>query len=111
MATQVDLPLERFVAQAALEWLVTGVLTHVCDQIAALGERLATHHALMRLLTCNRFGGDYVRQLAMRLISVYRGILESKLEFSLRAIHFRVRRFERDPFNFVDIRVQICISI
>lgn len=53
VSSQVDLPLERLVAQAALKRLVTGVLTHVRDQVATLGERLAAHHALVRFLTCN----------------------------------------------------------
>lgn len=51
--SQIDLSLECFVAQAALKRLIAGVLTHVRDQVAALGERLAANHALMRFLTCN----------------------------------------------------------
>lgn len=51
--SQVDLPLEGLVAEAALKRLVAGVLAHVRDQVAALGERLAAHDALMRFLACN----------------------------------------------------------
>ncbi len=52
MASQVDLALERFVAQAAGERLVAGVLAHVRDQVRRLAERFAAHDALVRLLTC-----------------------------------------------------------
>lgn len=51
MTSQIHLPLERLVAETTLERFVARVLAHVRDQIAALGERLATHHAFMRLLT------------------------------------------------------------
>lgn len=49
---QVDLALERLVAQAASERLVTGVLAHVGDEIRRLAERFAAHDALVRLLSC-----------------------------------------------------------
>jgi len=62
MPPQVHLPLKGLVAEAALERLVAGVLTHVRDQVAALGERLAAHHALVRFLACNtRNAGRSVR--------------------------------------------------
>lgn len=48
--SKIDLPLERLVAEAALERFVACVLAHVRDQIAALGERLAADHAFVRLL-------------------------------------------------------------
>lgn len=50
---QIDLPLERLVAEAALKGLITRVLTHVRDQVAALRERFAAHHAFVRFLACN----------------------------------------------------------
>lgn len=49
---QVDLALERLVAQAASERLVAGVLAHVGDEIGRLAERFAAHNALVRLLSC-----------------------------------------------------------
>lgn len=52
--SKIDLPLERLVAEAALERFVACVLAHVRDQIAALGERLAADHAFVRLLAWNR---------------------------------------------------------
>lgn len=53
--------MERLVAEAALKGLVAGVLTHVRDQVAALGERLAAHYALVRFLTCNTKSRKVVR--------------------------------------------------
>lgn len=50
---QVDLALEGLVAKSAGERFVTGVLTHVGDQIGRLAEGFAAHDALVRLLTCN----------------------------------------------------------
>ena len=64
--SQIDLPLERLVAQTALKRLVAGVLTHVRDQVAALGERLAAHHALVRFLTCNTKSEGDIRVSALR---------------------------------------------
>lgn len=51
MSSQIHLPLERLVAETTLERFVARVLAHVRDQIAALGERFATYHTFMRLLT------------------------------------------------------------
>lgn len=64
---QVDLPLEGLVAEAALEGLVAGVLTHVRDQVAALGKRLAAHHALVRFLACNTKKGERVSESLVTL--------------------------------------------
>lgn len=50
MAAQVDLALERLVAEAALEGLVAGVLAHVRDQVGALAERLLADDARVRFL-------------------------------------------------------------
>lgn len=49
---QIDLALERLVAQSAGERLVAGVLAHVGDEIRRLAERFAAHDALVRLLSC-----------------------------------------------------------
>ena len=49
---QVHLALEGFVAQAARERFVAGVLAHVGDQVGRLAERLAAHDTLVRLLSC-----------------------------------------------------------
>ena len=49
---QVDLALERLVAEAARERLVPGVLAHVGDEIRRLAERFAAHDALVRFLAC-----------------------------------------------------------
>ena len=51
VSPQIHLSLEPFLAQPASKWLVTGVLPHVSDQVAALGERLGTHDTLVRLLS------------------------------------------------------------
>lgn len=53
VSSQVDFPLERFLAEAARERLVARVLPHVRDQIRRLAERFLAHYALVRLLTCN----------------------------------------------------------
>lgn len=52
--SKIDFPLERLVAEAALERFVACVLAHVRDQIAALGERLAADHAFVRFLAWNK---------------------------------------------------------
>lgn len=52
VSAQIDLPLERLVAQATRERLVAGVLAQVRDQVGRLAERLAAHHALVRFLAC-----------------------------------------------------------
>ena len=51
VAPHISLSLEPFLAKPASKWLVVGVLLHVADQVAALGERLGTQNALMRLLS------------------------------------------------------------
>ena len=51
VAPKVDLPLEPLLAESAGEGFVSGVFAHVGDEVAALAERLAAHHALVRLLT------------------------------------------------------------
>ena len=52
VTAEVDLALEGFFAEAALEGLVAGVLAHVRYQVAALGEGLAAYDALVRFLAC-----------------------------------------------------------
>lgn len=52
VAPQVDLALERLVAQFAGERLVAGVLARVRDQVGALAERFAAHLALVGFFTC-----------------------------------------------------------
>lgn len=54
MPSQIHLSLERFVAQTARKRLVTGVFTHVRNEIRRLAERLRTNHALVRFLACNK---------------------------------------------------------
>ena len=51
VSPQVHLPLEPLITEPASERLVARVLAHVCDQVAALRERLRTHDALVRLLS------------------------------------------------------------
>ena len=51
VAAKVHLALETLLAEAAGERLVAGVLAHVGDEVAALGEGLAAHHTLVGLLT------------------------------------------------------------
>lgn len=58
--TQIDLPLERFLAETALKRFVAGVFTHVRDQVAALGERLAAHDTFVRFFTCNTESSAWV---------------------------------------------------
>ena len=48
--TKINFSLEPFVAQATTERFVTGVLSHVSNQIAALWERFTADDTLMRLL-------------------------------------------------------------
>ena len=50
VAAQVNLALKGAPAQVAGERFVSGVLARVRDEIAALGERLAAHDTLVRLL-------------------------------------------------------------
>lgn len=47
---QVDLALERLLAQAARERLEARVLSHVGDEVRGLAEGFAAHHAFVRLL-------------------------------------------------------------
>ena len=47
---EVDLPLEPLLAEPAGEGFVSRVLPHMRDQVAALTERLAAHHALVGFL-------------------------------------------------------------
>lgn len=55
--------------------LVAGVLTHVRDQVAALGERLATHDALVRFLTGVDVGVLlHIRLLVKPLATILTGI-------------------------------------
>lgn len=54
VTSQVDLPLERLVAEAAREGLVPRVLAHVCDQVGGLAEGFPAHDTLMRLFACNK---------------------------------------------------------
>ena len=51
VSPQVHFPLEPLLTEPARERLVARVLAHVCDQVAALRERLRTHDALVRLLS------------------------------------------------------------
>ena len=50
MTSKVDFPLEPSLADAAGEGLVAAVLSHVCDQVGGLAERLPAHHALVGFL-------------------------------------------------------------
>ena len=50
MSSQVNLLLKCFITQITGEWLNPGMLTHVCNQIAALTECLATNATLVRFL-------------------------------------------------------------
>lgn len=52
MTAQIDFTLKSFVAEITLEWLVTGVFTHVRYQIATLGESFLANDALVWLFTC-----------------------------------------------------------
>lgn len=54
VASQIDLALERLVAQLAGEGLVAGVFAGVRYQVRALAEGFAAHLTLVRFLTCNR---------------------------------------------------------
>lgn len=54
VASQIDLALERLVAQLAGEGLVAGVLAGVRYQVRALAEGFAAHLTLVWLLTCKR---------------------------------------------------------
>lgn len=54
VASQIDLALERLVAQLAGEGLVAGVFAGVRYQVRALAEGLAAHLTLVWLLTCKR---------------------------------------------------------
>lgn len=54
VASQIDLALERLVAQLAGEGLVAGVLAGVRYQVRALAEGLAAHLTLVWFLACKR---------------------------------------------------------
>lgn len=51
MAPQVDLSLERLIAHAALEWLITRMFSHVRNEVGALAERLLANYADVWFLT------------------------------------------------------------
>lgn len=51
---QIHLALERLFAETARERLVSGVLSHVRDQVRALAERLLADDTLVRLFACER---------------------------------------------------------
>ena len=53
VSPQVDLPLERLVAELAGEGLVSRVLAHVSDQVARLAERFQANAALVRFFPCD----------------------------------------------------------
>lgn len=52
MPSEVDLPLEGLVTQAAGKGLIAGVLTHVGYQIGRLAEGFAAHDAFVWFLAC-----------------------------------------------------------
>lgn len=54
VASQIDLALERLVAQFAGEGLVARVLAGVRYQVRALAEGLAAHLTLVWFLTCKK---------------------------------------------------------
>lgn len=54
VSAKVYFPLESFLAEAAGEGFVSGVLPHVGDEVGGLTERLPAHHTLVGLLTCNK---------------------------------------------------------
>lgn len=55
VASQIDLALERLVAQLAGEGLVAGVFAGVRYQVRALAEGFSAHLTLVRFFTCKRY--------------------------------------------------------
>ena len=55
---EVHLPLEALPTQVAAKGLEACVLAAVGDEVGALAECLATHLALVGLLTCRNGGGE-----------------------------------------------------
>ena len=54
VSPQINLALEPFLTEATGEWFVASVFSHVCDEVAALGEGLGTHYTLVGFLACSR---------------------------------------------------------
>jgi hypothetical protein len=68
MSPEVHLALKPLLAEAAGEGLVAGVLPHVSDEIAALGEGFRAHHTLVGLLTWRAEGDLYVNEAWLLVI-------------------------------------------
>lgn len=67
MTSQINLTLERLIAEPTAEGFVARVLAHVCDQVGALAEGLQADGALVRFLTWRGGKKKRIREMLVKI--------------------------------------------
>lgn len=67
MTSQINLTLERLIAETTAEGFVPSVLAHVRDQVGALTEGLQADGALVRFLTWRENKKNFIREMLVKI--------------------------------------------